>query len=271
MNKMENILVLGATGKTGSRVSEGLKARGVTVRAGSRSARPAFDWEDETTWRGAVRGMDAVYVTYQPDLAFPGAGESFVRVAVTSGVRRLVLFSGRNEEGAMRGERAVQESGLEWTVVRSSFMFQNFSESFWQESIVAGEIAAPAGDVAEPFIDAGDIAEIAVEALTTDRHVGQLYEVTGPRLLTFAEVARELSEETGREVHYVPLTSHEYCDAMLEAGVPEDFARDLTDLFSTVLDGRNASLSDGVQRALGRAPRDFHDFAREAAAAGAWT
>jgi uncharacterized protein YbjT (DUF2867 family) len=268
-----NVLVLGATGKTGSRVMAQLEAQGVDVRAGSRAATPRFDWEDASTWAPALQGIDAAYITYQPDLAFPEAGErieGFVRQAVASGVRRLVLLSGRNEEGALRGERAVQDSGAEWTVVRASFMMQNFSESFWLDSVRAGELVAPAGNVVEPFIDCADIADIVVAALTTDAHVNRLYEVSGPRLLSFAEAAQEMSQAIGRPVNYIPVTTQEFEAGMVAEGVPVDFAKDLTELFGMVLDGRNAYLSDGVQQALGRAPRDFADFAREAAASGVW-
>ena len=140
-------------------------------------------------------------MNYAPDLAFPGAADrvaAFTRLAVDRGVRRLVLLSGRNEEGAQRAEQAVQRSGAEWTIVRSSIFSQNFSEGFLLESVLGGELAFPAGNVAEPFVDTDDIADIAVAALTEDRHVGQLYEVTGPRLMTFADAADDIAAATGR-------------------------------------------------------------------------
>ena len=266
-------LILGGTGKTGHRVAERLTARGLPVRIGSRSGQPPFDWDDEATWAPAVRGVEATYITYFPDLAFPGAADrvhAFSRVAVENGVRHLVLLSGRNEAGALLGEQAVKESGAEWTIVRSSFMNQNFDEGFWVDSLLSGELAAPAGDVADPFIDADDIADVAVAALTDDKHKGQLYEVTGPRLLTFGEAVGEIAEATGRKIRYVPVSSEEFRAGMIEAGVPEDFAKDITALFSEVLDGRSSYLSDGVKRALAREPKDFRDYAREAAATGVW-
>lgn len=266
-------LVIGGTGKTGRRVVERLTARGLPVRIASRSSEPPFDWEDKATWEAAVRGTDQAYIAYYPDLTFPGATDrirEFAAVAVANGVRHLVLLSGRNEAGALLGEQAVQESGAEWTIVRSSFMNQNFDEGFWVDSLLAGELAAPAGDVAEPFIDAGDIADVAVAALVGDAPRGRVYEVTGPRLLTFEDVVSEISRATGREIRYIPISSEEFYSGMIGAGMPVDFARDLTALFAEVLDGRSSYLSDGVKRALGREPKDFRDYAREAAATGIW-
>jgi uncharacterized protein YbjT (DUF2867 family) len=266
-------LVLGATGKTGRRVAERLTARDVPVRAGSRSGHPRFDWEDQWTWAPALDDMEAAYVSYYPDLAVPGAVDtvgSFADLAVHRGVRRLVLLSGRGEVEAERAEEAVRASGAEVTILRSTWFSQNFSEDYMREHVVSGEVALPAGDVPEPFVDAEDIADIAAAALTDDRHVGELYELTGPRLLTFAEAVDEIARAAGREVRYVPVSVEEHAAAAAEHGVPYEVIDLLTYLFEEVLDGRNAHLADGVQRALGREPRDFADFAREAAATGVW-
>lgn len=267
-------LVLGGNGKTGSRVAQRLAARNVPVRIGSRSASPRFDWDEPATWPAVLEDVAAAYITYQPDLAFPGAAEtvgSFARLAVASGVRRLVLLSGRNEEGAQRGEDEIRRSGAAWTIVRSSFFAQNFNEGFWVDAVDAGELAVPAGQVAEPFIDADDIADIVLAALTEDGHEGQLYEVTGPRLMTFGDVAADLSTAIGRPVRYVPVSTALFASALRSEGLPDDLVEGLTGLFSEVLDGRSSYVSDGVDRALGRPPRDFSEYARDAAAAGAWS
>jgi len=271
--RAKTTLVVGGTGKTGRRVVERLEARGLPVRVGSRSGEPPFDWEDEATWAPALRDVGAVYVTYYPDLAAPGAANavrSFAELAVESGVRRLVLLSGRGEEEARRAELAVQGVDAEWTIVRSSFFSQNFSESFFLEPILGGELALPVDGVAEPFVDAEDIADVAVAALTEDGHAGQLYELTGPRLLTFAEAVEEISLASGREIRYVPVSVEQFASALSRDRVPSEVVELLTYLFTEVLDGRNARLTDGVRRALGRKPRDFADYAREAAATGAW-
>jgi uncharacterized protein YbjT (DUF2867 family) len=266
-------LVIGGNGKTGRRVAERLGEFGRKVRIASRSTAPSFDWEDRSTWKPALAGTTAAYVTYYPDLAFPGAAETvgeLAGLAVATGTRRLVLLSGRGEVGAQRAEQAVIDSGAEWTVVRSSFFAQNFSEGFLAEQVQAGEFALPAGDTAEPVIDNDDIADVVVTALTSDGHVGRVYEVTGPRLLTFHEMAAELSKAAGREVRYVPISGEDFAAGLAAAGLPDDYATGLTDLFAEIMDGHNSYLTDGVQRALGRAPRDFADYALDAAATGVW-
>jgi uncharacterized protein YbjT (DUF2867 family) len=266
-------LVLGGTGKTGRRVAERLVARGLPVRLGSRSGKPPFDWEDRATWAPALSSVGSVYLTYYPDIAVPGAVDtvrSLVALAMASGVQRLVLLSGRGEDEAERAEEVVQASGVDWTIVRSSWFNQNFSENYLLDAVLGGEVVLPVGDVAEPFIDADDIADVAVAALTEDGHAGQLYEVTGPRLLTFSEAVAEIAAATGREIRYVQVSPEQYASALEAEGVPADFVWLVNYLFTTIMDGRNAQVKDGVQRALGREPRDFSDYAWETAATGVW-
>jgi uncharacterized protein YbjT (DUF2867 family) len=266
-------LVIGGTGKTGRRVAERLTARGVPMRIGTPRSDPPFDWLDPSTWAAAVQGVKAAYVTYYSDLAFKGAADdvrAFAEVAVANDVEHMVILSGRNEPGAVLGEQAIQQSGADWTIVRSSFFAQDFSEYFFREDVLNGEVAFPAGDTAEPFIDVEDIADVAAAALTDDRHRNQLYEVTGPRLLTFAEAVAEISKVIGREVRYVPISADEFASALADSGLPPEQVSEFVELFTMILDGRSQYLADGVQRALGRPPRDFADFARDAAAAGAW-
>jgi uncharacterized protein YbjT (DUF2867 family) len=272
-NGSGTVLVLGGTGKTGRRVVERLQARGVAVRVGSRSASPPFEWKDPASWGPALAGASAVYVSYYPDLAVPGAPEAVGALADEArrqGVQRLVLLSGRGEEEAQRAEQVVQGAGLEWTVVRCSWFNQNFSEDYLLEPILEGEVALPAGDTPEPFVDTEDIADVAVVALTEPGHSGRVYELTGPRLLTFAEAIAEIGRGTGRELRSIPISVEEYAAGAADQGLPEDVIGLVQYLFSEVLDGRNAQLADGVQQALGREPRDFADYVRETAATGVW-
>lgn len=266
-------LVTGGTGKTGSRVATLLRNRGVEVRIGSRNADIPFDWDDRNTWAAALADVDAIYIAFQPDLAVPGAPETiraFSAAARANGVRRLVLLSGRGEPEAAECEAMVQASGIAWTVLRCSWFSQNFSEGNFYDDIRAGTLALPAGDVPEPFIDADDIAEVAAAALTDQRHEGRIYELTGPRALTFGEAVAEIARATGRELTYVSISRTDFVAALTEYEVPADVIGLLDYLFGSVLDGRNSKPADGVRQALGRPARDFTEYARDVAASGIW-
>ena len=193
-----------------------------------------------------------------------------VQLPVEKGVERLVLLAGRGEDEAERAERAVAESGADLTIVRATWFMQNFSEGDFLGQVLGGEVTLPAGDMVEPFVDADDIADVAVAALTEDGHVGELYELTGPRLLSFADAVDEIAKATGRVITYAPVSVEEFAGAMAAQGVPGEAIEIFSFLFTEVLDGRNAHLTDGVQRALGREPRDFTSYARDAAATGVW-
>jgi uncharacterized protein YbjT (DUF2867 family) len=269
------ITVLGASGKTGRRVVSRLRARGAEARAGSRSGAPPFDWEQPSGWPAIFEGASAAYVSYYPDLAAPGAPEAvgaLFDVAVAAGVSRIVLLSGRGEEAAQRSEEVLAASGADWTVVRASWFNQNFSEGAFAGLLAGGSLALPVGDdVREPFVDADDIADVAVAALTEDGHENRIYEVTGPRLLTFAEAVSEIASAAGRALRYTPISFDAFAAGLAGSGVPEGETALLRYLFSEVLDGRNACTTGGVEEALGRGARDFTSFAVEAASAGAWS
>ncbi|MFS2199394.1 NAD(P)H-binding protein [Pseudomonas sp. Pseusp3] len=266
-------LVLGATGKTGRRITQRLEAAGLAVRRGSRNANPPFDWEDRSTWDAVIDGVHAVYICFQPDLAVPGALESiqaFTDLAVKSGVRKLVLLSGRGEIEAEQAERVVQNSGIDWTILRASWFCQNFSEAHFLEPILQGELALPVGQVAEPFVDAEDIAECAIAALTRPGHTNQLYELTGPRALTFADAVTDIARSTRRNIEFVAVPADAYRQAMEQEQLPQELIDLVLYLFTTVLDGRNTPIADGVQRVLGRPARDFSDYVQRTAATGIW-
>lgn len=264
MTNSDLTLVLGGTGKTGRRVAARLRAAGRPVRLGSRAADLPFDWTDPATWAAPTAGVRTAYVTFQPDLAFPGAAETvgaYARLAADAGVRRLVLLSGRGEAGALAAEKEVAAAGVEWAVVRSAFFMQNVTEDFLADAVAEGVLALPAGDVAEPFVDLEDVADVAVAALLGQVPLGRVYEVTGPRALTFAQVAAVVTA-AGRPVRYVPVTVPEFVAGVVAAGAPAELAAGLGDLFTEVLDGRNTAVATGVTEALGRPARDFADFAR---------
>jgi len=267
------ILIIGGRGKTGGRVEARLRARGIATRPASRTTAIPFDWTRRETWAPALRGVSKAYITYQPDLSVAGAAgdiEELAGLARGQGVEQLVLLSGRGEPGAERAEAALRASGVAWTIVRASWFNQNFSEGFLIESILAGELALPAGPVPEPFVDADDIADVAAAALVDPRHAGKLYEVTGPRALTFADAVAEIASATARPILYAQVPAEAFVGGLREAGLPEELIGLLDELFSVVLDGRNSAVAHGVEQALGRPPRDFADYARAVAATGTW-
>ncbi|MEM6660403.1 MAG: NmrA family NAD(P)-binding protein, partial [Pseudomonadota bacterium] len=182
----------------------------------------------------------------------------------------LVLLSGRGERHARMGEEAVRTSGLDYTLVRAAWFAQNFSEGYLRDPILEGVLPMPGGMIQEPIIDIDDIADVVVAALTEDGHKGELYEVTGPRLLSFADMAAILGTAIGAPIHHVPISFQDFHANV--AAVGDDFVADVfTAIARETLDGRNAQTCDGVQRALGRKPRDFAEYAIKAAKAGAWS
>ncbi|MGA4999166.1 NAD(P)H-binding protein [Streptomyces arboris] len=272
------VLVLGATGKTGSRVVARLRAWGTaTARAASRSGEVRFDWTLPDTWEPALAGADALYLVVPDD---PSAVGEFVRQAEASGVRRFVALSGRSMEkagedfgqGMVAGEAAVQATGAAWTILRPNNFFQNFDEDLWLAPLRAGRLGLPIGDMPEPFIDAEDVAEVAATVLTADGdgHAGRVYELSGPRALTFAEATRTIAAAAGRPIRYEELTPDAYRTELLAEGWPEEAADALGAMFALHRAGHTAEVTDGVRQVLGRAPADLEPWARGVAARGVW-
>ena len=271
--KNSPILIIGKNGKTGARVNQRLQTLGYATRPVSRSTTPSFDWENPATWESAIKGTHSAYVTYQPDLAVPSAEatiKEFVRVAAEAGLKHIVLLSGRGEEGAQRAEQVLTSSGISWNIVRCSWFSQNFSESFMLEGILAGELVLPAADTLEPFVDADDIADVAVATLTDPSHRNKLYELTGPRALTFTQCVKEISEALGRPVKYTGITVDDYINVIKEQGVPEEYQWLLRELFTVVFDGRNCNVMSGVEEALGRPATDFKTYVQKTIESGVW-
>ena len=259
------IVITGAGSGIGYFAAEGLAARGARIVLTGRNA-------DRLALAASMLAGDehrVIAFDLADPRAIPGAAEA-IGLAVRKGVKRLVLLSGRGEPEAQRAEQLLQASGADWTIVRASWFMQNFSESMLLGPILAGEMALPVSTVREPFIHADDIADIVTAALTDGRHIGQVYEVTGPRALTFAEATAEIAKATGRPISYTTISPEEFMQGLEREQVPADIAALVNELFTVVLDGRNEYLTDGVQQALGRAPRDFTTFTSEAAATGIW-
>ncbi len=269
-----NILVTCGTGKTGRRVVDRLKTRDITARIGSRAGEPPFDWENPETWAGVLDGMDTVYINYHPDLAIPGARkaiEEFTSQAVKGGIQKMVLLSGKGEKEAELCEQVVMNAGTDWTIVRASWFNQLFSEAFLLDPILAGYVDLPGEEALVPFVDADDIADVVVESLLDDKHVGQTYELTGPRQLTFKQVTEEISNATGRDIVFNSITIEEYEKMLKEYQVPEGVIWLISYLFTEVLLlSSNSVVTNDIQKVLGRKAKDFTEYARETASTGIW-
>ncbi|MFG2050635.1 NAD(P)H-binding protein [Micromonospora sp. NPDC048935] len=267
MNKKAPVLVLGGTGKTGRRVARQLTESGWTARVATRHSPQRFDWRDESTWAAAVDGVEAVYVVDEQSGDAAGLLSSFTKVAVHRGVRRLVLLSARlleqwaHDPSMFGAENAVRDSGAAWTILRPTWFAQNFSEDrFLREDVAEGVVVLPDWQGVEPFVDAEDIAAVAVAALTEDGHDGQVYALSGPRLMTFGDCVALIEASSGRRFRRVAATREEYAAHLLGRGYSQGYADFANEMFDEIRGGRTAYLSDGVQRVLGRAPRDFSEY-----------
>ena len=265
MKDIENVLVIGASGKTGSLVCKGLLKHlpEEKVKAASRNASTVFDWNDSSTWEAALEGISHIYVTYYPDLAVEASAAHITELcnlALAMHVKHITLLSGRGEPAAQACESILMNSGLNWNVVRASWFNQNFSDGFFKAFIDARHIALPVKNVKEPFIDVGDIADVAVETLINSTNRNQLFEVTGPELLCLEDVAMLFSEVLGRNIKFETVTKDEFNKVMLNENVPEDVLGLLNFLFTEVLDGRNEYVTSDVEKVLGRPAKSFRDY-----------
>jgi len=270
----ENILVIGGTGKTGRRVVEQLNKKGIEPKIGSRNASPSFDWDDKDTWVNTLNGIEKMYVTYYPDLAVPGAKEkieSLTYLAKELGVKKMVLLSGKGETEAEACENIVINSGMDYSIVRASWFNQNWSESFFLDPIISGEVALPMSDVLIPFVDANDIAEVAATVLLDDTYNGEIIELTGPELITFKDIVNIISRVSNRKLNFYDITLEQYVDGMKQMQIPDDVVWLIEYLFSHVLTNpKNQLVVNDIERVLGRKAMPFAEYAQETAKTGIW-
>ncbi len=272
------VTVFGATGKTGRHVAELATGRGWTVRSAGR--RPAahgrtvpFDWDDETTWVPAAAGAQAAYVLIP--FNHPGAPErtpDLLRAVAGAGVERVVLLSSLDVDSADAdsplcvSERTLAELPVASAVLRPTWFLDNFTLGSFAGMTRAGEIRLPCGEGRIPFVAAVDIAAVAVAAMGPDAATGPL-PITGPESVTHHEVAAALTEATGRQVSYTPVTADEFVDLMCARGFSEDYGRFLADALADVATGAlRIPVHDTVPRLTGRPALDVTEFARRFAA-----
>jgi len=272
--KTENIVVIGGTGKTGSRVAKNLKEAGYNVRVVGQKTSPALDWENPETYDAVLEGMDRAYIVYYPDLAVPGSKEAITTLtekAKKAGLQKVVLLSGKGETEAEACEQIVANSGLDYTLVRASWFNQNFSEGAFIDFVLDGVVALPMPQARIPFVDANDIADVVSKVLVDDAYNGQTITVTGPKMRTFEEVVGIMANASNRELHYVPISIEEFKDGMRKAGLPDSYVWLFGYLFKEVLGNPdNQEISYDVEKVLGRKAIDFTEYAAKVAATGAW-
>ncbi len=250
------VLVLGASGKTGRRVVEQLRAAGRPVRAASRSSDLVFDWAEPDSWRPALDGAGSLYLLH-PET--PEPVEPFLELVRTSDVDRVVLLSARHPEQSGDGlvplvEDAVSSLPVPTTLLRPSWFTQNFTEGFFTADLLErGVLRLPVGDGREPFIDADDIAAVAVHALTTTEPTSGEHDLSGPELMTFGDAVAALGRAWGRPLRFESPSEEEW-RAGLAGSVPQAELDVFSSLFLAIASGENDHLSTGVQDVLGREP-----------------
>jgi uncharacterized protein YbjT (DUF2867 family) len=267
------ILVTGGYGKTGKRVVERLTKMKIPVRIASRSAEPSFDWNDTSNWAEVLKGIHKVYLTYHPDIAIPGSAAiiaAFVRFAKEANVQKIVLLSGRGEKEAQECEQIVISSGVDWTVVRANWFMQNFSEGFFFDSIMGGELVIPEVNAKDPFVDADDIADVVVAALTDDKHAKKVYELSGPELVSFEKAVKTIATGLKRPIGFRKVPMKQYVEMLRAYQMPEDLVWLVEYLFTEVMDGRNESVTGDVKKVLGREAISFEQYVAKTIKTGVW-
>jgi uncharacterized protein YbjT (DUF2867 family) len=267
-----DVLVLGGTGTTGRRVVAGLRAAGVPARAATRKpAEPGqvrFDWADRSTHAGALRGASAVYLLAPIGEASPAVlVEPFLTDALDAGVRRVVLLSSSAVTEDTPGLGALQKlvrTAPEWAVLRPSWFMQNFTgEHLVAQGVRDGEIVTATGDARVAFVDAGDIAAVAVRALTDPVPHNTGHVLTGPAALSYAEAAAIVAAHLGRPVRHRAVGTAEFAEHVTASGTPAEFARVLAALDEDIRRGAEDRVTTVVEQVTGRPARSFETFVQE--------
>ncbi len=268
------ILVIGGTGKTGSRVAKNLSQLGNDVRIAGRKTSPVFDWENPNSYDAALKDIDRAYIVYYPDLAVPGARDAIRTLtdkALKAGLDKVVLLSGKGEKEAEACEQIVADSGLNYTIVRASWFNQNFSEGAFLDFVLSGNVALPMPEAEIPFVDADDIAKVVTKVLVDDFYNGKTVTVTGPRKMTFSEAIETIASGIGKEIHYQPISIEEFKDGMKAAGLPDSYIWLFSYLFKEVLGNPdNQEVSNDVQKVLEKEATDFKDYVAKTQTTGVW-
>jgi uncharacterized protein YbjT (DUF2867 family) len=277
-NSQQTTLVLGGTGRTGSRVAKNLIERGLSARTAARGdADVRFDWDDRTTHGRALSGVDSVYlVTPVMRVDFAPQASDFLDLAQAAGVRHVTYLSAYGvdqlpPDWAIRSVELdlLSRTGLTHSILRPAWVMQNFSDDHLP--LVEGLITVPTGDGADAFVDAEDIAAVATETLASpEAHAGAQYAPTGPEALTVADVAKVIGDVLGRPVKHNDIDREAWISGAVASGfVPAEYGEMLRWLTGTIASGGGSRPTEDVRKVTGVPPTSVADFAKRSAQA--WT
>jgi uncharacterized protein YbjT (DUF2867 family) len=273
-----NILVTTPTGKVGQEVAKQLLATGASVRVGAHTPEKArvlnlngaeivpFSFEDEASAKAALQNMDALYLAFPSSMSaeYP---KRVIEFAKDAGVKRIVMLSAKgveNSEADLRQvEKYLEASGLEYTILRPAWFFQNFNTGQLEYIRQAGAIIEPSGDGKTSFIDTRDIAAVAVKALNENGHHGKAYALTGSKAHDRNEVAKAISDATGNNVVYQSLTDEEFRARANAEQWPVPVMEIMSWLYGGVREGWTQDTTDTVKQLLGREPMSLEQYAND--------
>lgn len=275
----QTTLITGATGNVGAELIRQLASRDVTIRAAVRDARAAdalpdgvdpvvFDFADPSTHAPSLLGVDRVFFMRPPHMSDASEFEPFVSAMKEAGVRQVVFLSlmgvERNPVVPHHAiEKLLRREQLPWTFLRPGFYMQNLSTTHLRDIRERDEVFVPAGNGKTSFIDVRDIAECAAVLLTTEGHVNRAYTITGREALTYGDVARLLSEATGRDIRYTKPGGRAFARHMAEQGFASDMITVMRGIYLVARLGMAGGITDDLPKLLGRPARTFAQFAHD--------
>jgi len=277
-------LITGATGDVGSKVVKQLLQQGERPRVFVRDvakARSQFDdgvdifvgdLRDSFSLERAFQGVDDLFLVNSGP-RIPELDRLAAQTAKTVGVQHIVKLSSLDVQqhlaiGAWHelGEKAIRTTGIPFTFVRPTGFMSNLLA--WRHSIVAeGVVRSSTGDGKRPFIHSEDIAAVVVRALTTREYVGESLPITGPQALNFAEVTARIATAIGRQLSFQAISDEEASRRFSATGASAEETQAHVELWRAIRAGRLATVTNGVQRVLGREPLGLDQWLKENAAA----
>lgn len=273
INSKHTALILGGSGRTGSLIAKQLSDRGVQARTASRQGSDLlFDWDEPNTYAAALEWAHRVYlVTPTMRIRYVDPAAQFLDLAEAAGVAHVTLLSTYNGHRAPQDvdvaaveDQVANREGFTHTILRPAWVMQNFTDEHLP--IVDGLLIVPSGGGAEAFVDALDIAEVAVETLLYPaEHAGAAYSLTGPEALTFDDVASTIAAVSRRPVTYQDIDQGAWINGAIAAGVPADYAKMLKWLTGSIIAGQGSTPSADVEKVLGRPATSFEAFAYRSA------